>query len=134
VIREQVNIGFKRGIIVGVTMLVLMQPMGCREDRPEGILSEKEMVEFLTEIYLAEEKVSRLGIPYDSLTRIFPRVRQDILTRTNVKDSVFLVSWNYYLDHPKKLDIIYTALIDTLNLKEQGYPVKSPTQSDAVPE
>jgi hypothetical protein len=37
----------------------------------------------------------------------------------NTKDSVFRKSLDYYMARPRTLEHIYTALIDSLNLREQ---------------
>lgn len=87
--------------------------------KPEGILSHEEMVKILSEVYITEEKISRLALRPDSALQIFDLVKNRIYEKTGVPDSVFKKSVVYYLDHPKEMEMIYTVLVDSLHLKEQ---------------
>ena len=101
--------------LIGVTCL------SCGEaDREESpILSKPEMVKALTEIYISEQKINRLGIPRDSAEREFERFKKVIFKNIGVSDSVFKRSFDYYMDRPKEMEQIYTALVDSLSLMEQ---------------
>lgn len=87
----------------------------------EPILSHREMVTALTEIYLAEQKVNRLGVPRDSAEREFERFKKVIFKRIGTSDSVFKRSFDYYMDRPREMEQIYTTLVDSLSLMEQRY-------------
>ncbi len=80
------------------------------------------MVHVLMEIYMDEEKISRAYIPYDSVSRISPLIRQRILNRVNIPDSVFKASMEYYMARPQALDRIYGVLIDSLSFREHRMP------------
>ena len=92
------------------------------EQTPPGILSKEEMVKVLTEIYITEEKITRLSVPRDSSEKVFDKLKGKIFEKTGVPDSVFNRSFNYYMDRPKEMELIYTALVDSLQLKEQRAP------------
>jgi hypothetical protein len=96
----------------------------CRsEDKPEGkILSQPEMVEVLIDVYLAEQKLSRIGVSTDSATAVFAIMESRLFEKHGVADSVFKESLKYYKDHPKDLEKIYSALVDSLQLREQRAP------------
>jgi hypothetical protein len=91
----------------------------AKPERPEGILSQPEMVAALTDIYIAEEKVNRLGLVRDSAERVFDSLRARVFKRLSYPDSVFKKSLDYYTDRPKEMEMIYTALVDSLQLREQ---------------
>ena len=38
-----------------------------------------------------------------------------------MSDSVFKKSFDYYMDRPKEMELIYTALVDSLSLMEQRF-------------
>lgn len=82
------------------------------------------MVYVLTEVYLTEEKVNRLVIPRDSAQQVFESLQGKVFDKTGVPDSLFKVSFDYYMDRPQELEIIYTALVDSLQLKEQRTPIQ----------
>lgn len=96
---------------------------GCEQkDSRKGILTEPEMVNVLIQLYVAEEKIALLPISYDSLNRLMPYFREHIFTQVGIQDSVFRKSMEYYMAHPKRLEYIYTAVVDSLSLQEQVVP------------
>ena len=79
------------------------------------------MVKILTEIYLTEQKINRLGVSRDSGEHEFERFKKGVFERVGVSDSVFKRSFDYYMDRPKEMEMIYTALVDSLSLMEQRF-------------
>ena len=134
VFRNQVKYSFKRKNIGVVLMSVMiLGTFSCKEEQRSGaILSEKEMVSLLTQIYLVEEKASRIGIPRDSVEKIFPKFKQRVFNKMNVSDSIFLKSMDYYMSHPEKLEQIYTALVDSLSFKAQAAVVEDSSKRKHV--
>jgi hypothetical protein len=96
--------------------------------RPEYILSQEEMVKALAEVYIAEQKVNRLSLSGDSGTVVFGTMEKKVFENLNVPDSVFRASFDYYMDHPKEMEMIYAVLIDSLQLREQRVPAPAPAQ------
>jgi hypothetical protein len=111
------------GYVLSVTgiFLIGMACFSCGEGDREAspILTKPEMVRALTEIYLSEQKINRLGIPRDSAEKEFERFKKVIFRNIGVSDSVFKRSFDYYMDRPKEMEQIYTALVDSLSLMEQ---------------
>jgi hypothetical protein len=109
-----------RGISLVFIVGLLAVGLSCNKKRPpEGILSKKDMVNVLKEIYIAEDKVQRMGVRFDSANRVMVLMTDKIAARTGVSDSVFRNSMRYYMDRPKEMEAIYTVLVDSLNLMEQ---------------
>lgn len=131
--RDQVKIPFGRKMLLLALTGFITVLAGCGgSERPEGILSEKQMVSTMTELYLAEEKVNRLSIPYDSIKELFPMFSERVFRNTGVSDTVFRKSLDYYMSHPDKLEDIYTTLVDSLNLKAQR--ASAHKKKDVAPE
>ena len=40
-------------------------------------------------------------------------------------DSAFKRSFDYYMERPRQMEVIYSALVDTLQLREQRAPVNT---------
>lgn len=118
--------GLKYYTVASVLVLTLAGVISCskKEKAPEGILNKEEMVKTIQEVLLAEEKVNRLRLSTDSSKKVFMAIRGKVFDKAGVPDSVFNNSMNYYMDHPKELEQIYTALVDSLNLKEQKASVR----------
>lgn len=102
--------------------------IACAEEKPEGVLSKAEMVQIMEELYLAEEKVNNLALARDSAKKVFEVMGAKVFESASVTDSVFKRSFDYYMEHPKEMELIYTALVDTLQLKEQRAPFSTDHQ------
>ena len=124
---DQAKNSFERKIrpLIAIGIMVSFLVLACNSEKPKGILSEQQMVKVLTEIYLMEEKSARSITPYDSLKKKFPKFSVKIFEKLHVSDSVFNESMEYYMAHPKKLEHIYAAVVDTLSLKAQSFPAEN---------
>lgn len=96
-------------------------------DRPDHVLSKPEMVNTFMEVYLAEEKVNRLSLNRDSATIVFDSMRVRVFKKLEMEDSVFKSSIRWYTAHPTEMQDILSALVDSLQLREQKAPGQ-PTQ------
>lgn len=90
-----------------------------KDQVPEGVLEKEKMVNVLSDLYLAEQKINSIGVKRDSLKQIFETVRTKIFIKAGTTDSVFKRSMDYYMEHPEIMESLYTSLIDSLNLQEQ---------------
>lgn len=97
--------------------------VSCAEKRAEGILTKAQMVKVMQELYVAEEKVNELALSRDSAKEVFPVMRDKVFENAGIRDSVFKKSLDYYMERPKEMELIYTALVDTLQLREQRAPM-----------
>src|SRR5688572_26196448 len=113
--------GWMSQFILRGAICVLILCCSCTDSDRDNkhILTREEMVKTMTEIYLAEQKINRLGLPRDSAEREFDHFKQVVFEKIDVSDSVFKRSFDYYMDRPKEMEIIFTALVDSLSLMEQ---------------
>ena len=93
-----------------------------KETKPDDILSQAEMVRALEELYIAEEKVNHLSLARDSARKVFTVMQGMALENAALADSTFRKSFDYYMERPAELEMIYTALVDTLHLREEHLP------------
>jgi hypothetical protein len=108
------------GLRIGIMAVVLASFSCVKESRPpEGVLTTDQMVEVMTDLYISEQKFSTLGIARDSMRQVFDLMEGRIFKNLNTTDSVFQYSLDYYMNRPRTLEMIYTALVDSLNLREQ---------------
>jgi len=82
----------------------------------------------MEEIYIAEEKINHLALSRDSSKKVFMIMQSKLFENAGVTDTVFRKSFDYYMEHPKQMELIYTALVDTLQLREQRAPFSSGDQ------
>jgi hypothetical protein len=100
----------------------------CAEKTPEGILSKEEMVQVMEELYIAEEKVNHLSLSRDSSKQVATFMQSRVFENAAVDDTLFKRSFDYYMEHPRDMELIYTALVDTLQLREQRAPYRPDQQ------
>ncbi len=109
-------------------MLFMAGSCGKHETRPANLLNHEQMVKALAEIYIAEEKVSRLGLERDSAALVFRGMEERIFDSLGIPDSVFRASQDFYTDHPIEMEAIYAVLVDSLQLREQRAPFRPDQQ------
>lgn len=91
---------------------------------PSDILTRQEMVKLMEELYVAEEKVNFLALSRDSSMKVFSVMQSKVFQNAAKSDTIFKKSLDYYMERPKDLELIYTALVDTLQLREQRAPFR----------
>ena len=98
---------------------------------PEDVLTQEQMVSLLIDFYLIEGKVRVLKQPQDSAVSVFNVFEEELYQKHQTDSIQHLHSYNYYLQHPKELNEIYVAVVDSLNLREKV--VKKNKESSTEP-
>jgi len=107
-----------RGVVIIFFGLVAFTACQDNEHSKE-VLSHEEMVKVLSELYITEEKINRLGLPHDSAAKVFDYFHSKTFDKLGTTDSTFKRSLNYYMERPEEIEKIYSVMIDSLNLREQ---------------
>ena len=117
--------GFKDNFLTtgALIVLILMSSCGDGKSKKDEVLTHGQMTQALIEVYLAEQKVNRFGIPRDSAEIHFRKLSPKIFEKFGVSDTLFKKSFNHYMDRPGELELIYTAVVDSLSLMEQRLQV-----------
>jgi hypothetical protein len=104
-----------------LAIFIILCIISCRkkERKPDYIYSEQAVAAFLLDLYILESKVKDLGLDKDSLKIIFRHYEQQLYEKHELNDSLYQISFNYYLNDPDGLTEIYTALVDSLSLRER---------------
>lgn len=117
--------GFKAAMMVGGLVILAGIIFSCKQETSkQDVLPKQEVVKYLLEVYLAESKINQLSLTSDSARRIFKIMMPKIREKTGVSDTLVRRSLDYYADRPQDLQQIYTALVDSLNLREQRAKAK----------
>jgi len=92
--------------------------VSCEENsNDDHILTHEQMVAYLIDLHLTEAKIQNLRIPRDSATHLFMLYKPKLLEAHHFEDTVLVISYNYYLRHPKEMEEIYTSVVDSLTLR-----------------
>jgi hypothetical protein len=103
-----------------IFFLAAVLACGCIDQgRPAGVMSKEQYAAFLVDVYLAEARFSQLLVPSDSTMRLYLAYEPELLLKNGVSDSIVKLTYQYYLSHPKEMEQVYAAVVDTLSLREQ---------------
>jgi hypothetical protein len=105
-------------------------------EKPDWLVPEETMVEFLVEMHIIESKMTRLGLRRDSVEQIFDQYQENLFEKYDLVDSVYYKSYNYYLNDLKAMNRIYEAIVDSLNVREQVAKQSNipPSEQDQKPD
>lgn len=99
--------------------IIILVAVSCSSDRPpKTIMNEGEMINYLIDLHLAESAVQNLRLKGDSAKIVFAAREKHLFKEHNITDSLFINSFNYYLAHPIILEEIYSAIVDSISLKQ----------------
>jgi len=94
--------------------------LGCNtpDQTPDTLLNEVVMSNILLDVHLLESKINTLGKKGDTSFQIYDHFEKLILEKHGVDSLVYTQNLAYYLEHPSLLEKVYTAIIDSLLLRE----------------
>lgn len=86
--------------------------------KPDKLLPADEMVKILTEVHIAESRVSKLGLTSgDSSALVYKRLEEQIYKKLGVDTAAYRQSYTYYAANPTKLEAIYKEVVKNLEQK-----------------
>lgn len=97
----------------------------CDGDKlPSGVLTKEEYAALLVDVHLAEARLAGHPVPRDTASGLYFSFEEKLLQKRGFSDSVVRATYQYYLSHPRELEEVYVAVVDTLSLREQRYKSK----------
>jgi Domain of unknown function (DUF4296) len=94
--------------------------ISCEKEKlPDGVLDHQKFSAVLVDIYLAQSRLNASLAKRDSADLLFKPFEEKLLQLHHTSDSVMKKTYEYYIAHPKELELIYDSVIDTLSLREQ---------------
>jgi len=102
-------------------ILLLIVLVSCQEkmEKPKNLLTKLQMIDLLVDIHLTEAKVKELYLKRDSSNQLFKILEKEVYERHQTTDSAYKKSILYYLDEMGKMEEIYSAVVDSLSLREK---------------
>jgi hypothetical protein len=102
-------------------ILIAIVVLGCvrKDNPPDDIMSKQEMVSFLIDLHIMEAKMNIVRFPRDSTKVFFPEVEKALFEKHNISDSIYFKSYQYYLNDMFMMEEIYSAVVDSLSLRER---------------
>lgn len=102
--------------------------------QPDNLIPETRMAAILTQIHLAEARVSRIGLATsDSANIVYKRLEKQIFRQLQVDTSAYTKSYIYYSSHPHQMERIYKQVTENLtkqmDRQQKQLHTKKPTRS-----
>lgn len=98
---------------------------GCDKtlfEKPENLVKEKQMIDMIVDIHLAEATYNTRRYADDLLKNSSSaNFYYSVLDKYNVPDTIFEKSYIYYASNPKKFEKMYGEVMNRLNEMEQIY-------------
>lgn len=89
------------------------------EKPPANLIPKERMVEILIDLHLSEARVGQFNFrTYDSTKALYSDYEMDIFKKYKVDSAAYNKSYQYYLQNTKMMEDIYTAVVDSLSLRE----------------
>ena len=108
------------GQIINLSLAAVLIFTSCdKEDQPQNILQQDQLIKIMIECYLGEARVNGYSIPRDSASKLFIPYEASVLKKYGVSDSELKRTYQYYFDHPTQLEKIYEVVLDSLSLRER---------------
>ncbi len=97
----------------------MLTALACNKiGKHNTVMSEEQMVGYLIQLHIAEAKVQNLRLKKDSSQVVFDIYNQHLFKKNGLSDSLFINSYNYYLQYPQKLETIYEAVVDSISVRK----------------
>ncbi len=103
----------------------MLTAVACgKSSGPKEIMTDKQMVNYLIQLHIAEAEVQNLRLRKDSSETVFKIYEKHLLEKNSLTDSLFIDSYNYYLQNPAELELIYEAVVDSISVRKSIGEVK----------
>lgn len=97
----------------------MLTAIACDNSGKRGeIMSKEAMVNYLIELHIAEAQVQNLRLKKDSSDFVFEIYEKHLLDKNDLTDSLFIRSYNYYLQNPDELENIYESVVDSISVRK----------------
>jgi hypothetical protein len=117
-------------LCIAMAMTALLA--ACGSDKPDGLLTEDEMVPVLKDLHIAYAGVDLTVSDLKERSARYAEVNQMVLSKYNLDQQQFDNSYDYYQHNPYLMDTIYIKVIDELNMELAQMSGQKPTTDAPV--
>lgn len=122
----------QRLILIILSSFFLM--ISCDRSKPKGTLSEKTMIDLLTDVHLVDGYLNTL--PVDSTRKVIDGLYEEVFEKYGIDSVKFKENITYYLGNPIASKELYVEVTKKLNAYEDDYrrtdSLKNARVSDSI--
>jgi len=110
--------------LVTILLLLVFVITSCDDSvvpKPENLIKEKQMIDMLVDIHLAEATFTRFRYDSTMTNNSSANFYYSVLDKYHVPDSVFEQSFVYYASVPKNFEKMYQKVMSHLSEMEQQF-------------
>lgn len=107
----------QRLILIILSSFFLM--MSCNKSKPKGMLSERTMVDLMTDVHLVDGYLNTL--PVDSTRKTIESLYEKVFEKYGIDSVTFNANVAHYLGNPVLSKDLYAEVTKKLNAYEDGY-------------
>lgn len=97
----------------------MLTAIACgQSNSQEKIMTHEQMVNYLIQLHIAEAQVQNLRLRKDSSEIVFNIYEKYLLSESGLSDSLFVNSYNHYLQYPEQLEAIYEVVVDSISVRK----------------
>jgi hypothetical protein len=101
-----------------VSIWLVSACMAPEDQRPDDLIDEDRMADILSEIHIAEARVSRLSLrSIDSSNIVYKRLENQIFRKFKVDTATYRKSYVFYSSHPVDMEAVYKKVTEKLTNK-----------------
>lgn len=100
-------------LLIGVWLIEACT--ASEDNRPDNLIDEDRMAAILTEVHIAEARVSRLNLSsIDSSNIAYKHAENQIFKKFGIDTATYRKSYTFYSSHPADMEAIYKKVTQTL--------------------
>ncbi len=123
-------------ICILLTGLFLWSCGGEERKLPPNSLSKKKFTEVMIDVQLSEGMKNQRGMRERNLGVNAPEIYHALFEKHGITKESFLVTYNYYRAHPGEMELIYEAVLDSLNILDaeikQSFSAAQRAERDSI--
>lgn len=107
-----------RGLLFQVAVIATLSGCSFSDQKPDNLIPPDKMADVLSEIHMAESRVSRLNLrSIDSSNIVYQRLESQLFKKLSVDTAAYRASFAYYSAHPAELEGVYKQVTEKLQKK-----------------
>lgn len=115
----------KNKLLIVLFFMVFVAACKTKPDEikpPKTILNQEQMIAVLVDIHLAESYGYMERVTHIEKTELLNKEYAIILKTHNIKLEQLTQSYDWYINHPTILEVMYDSIIEQIKLQEQFAP------------